>query len=232
MGDGATARMAAMLGDEKDAARFGARANAYRALIDPETHLARGRDSQGHWRTPFDPQTATSPLNNPGDYTEANAWQYSWTPALHDPQGLIEAMGGRATFTAMLDRFFTVQAARPDKFLGQEAMIGQYTHGNEPDQHVPWLYLRSDSPWKAAQEKRRRSCNHRRAHRCTTEHSSCCGLAYVSRLNAYSGCKQRDTTPSVCEPGGCIATVSGGHRHGTGCACWGLAASIAGSVAS
>ncbi len=155
VGDGATARMAAMLGDEKDAARFGARANAYRALIDPETHLARGRDSQGHWRTPFDPQTATSPLNNPGDYTEANAWQYSWTPALHDPQGLIEAMGGRATFTAMLDRFFTVQAARPDKFLGQEAMIGQYTHGNEPDQHVPWLYLRSDSPWKAAQTVRR-----------------------------------------------------------------------------
>ena len=155
VGDAATARMAAMLGDAKDAARFGTRALDYRKLIDPETHLARGRDSKGQWRTPFDPLTATSPLNHPGDYTEANAWQYSWTPALHDPQGLIDAMGGRAGFTKMLDRFFSVEASHPDKFLGQEAMIGQYTHGNEPDQHVPWLYLRSDTPWKAAQTVRR-----------------------------------------------------------------------------
>ena len=151
IGDAATARMAAMLGDKANAAKFASRAGDYKALIDPETHLARGRDSLGHWRTPFDPLTATSPLNNPGDYTEANAWQYSWTPALHDPQGLISAMGGRAQFTRMLDRFFSLSAANPDKYLGQEAMIGQYTHGNEPDQHAPWLYLWSDSPWKAPQ---------------------------------------------------------------------------------
>ncbi|WP_353228781.1 GH92 family glycosyl hydrolase [Novosphingobium sp.] len=154
IGDAATARMAAMLGDPAAATRFGTRAAAYRALIDPETHLARGRDSAGHWRTPFDPLTATSPLNNPGDYTEANAWQYSWTPALHDPAGLITAMGGRAAFTAMLDRFFGVTSTKADKYLGQEAMLGQYTHGNEPDQHVPWLYLWSDTPWKAAQTVR------------------------------------------------------------------------------
>lgn len=154
VGDAATARMAALLGDQADAARFAARAGAYRQLIDPDTHLARGKDSQGHWRTPFDPLTATSPLNNPGDYTEANAWQYSWTPALHDPEGLIAAMGGRTAFTSMLDRFFSLNAVNPDKYLGQEALIGQYTHGNEPDQHVPWLYLRSDTPWKAAQTVR------------------------------------------------------------------------------
>lgn len=154
VGDAAVAQMAALLGETAAASRFGERSRDYRALIDPETHLARGRDSAGHWRTPFDPLTATSPLNNPGDYTEANAWQYTWTPALHDPQGLIAAMGGRAQFTAMLDRFFATPAPHPDKFLGQEALIGQYTHGNEPDQHVPWLYLYSDTPWKAAQTVR------------------------------------------------------------------------------
>lgn len=145
IGDAATAKMAAMLGDTESAKRFGARANGYRALIDPETKLARGKDSNGAWRTPFDPLTATSPLNNPGDYTEANAWQYSWTPALHDVDGLVAAMGGRAAFTTMLDSFFSLPG-KESKFLGQEALIGQYAHGNEPSHHIAWLYAWSDRP--------------------------------------------------------------------------------------
>ncbi|OQW70401.1 MAG: hypothetical protein BVN33_17165 [Proteobacteria bacterium ST_bin13] len=145
IGDAATAKMAAMLGDTESAKRFGARANGYRALIDPETKLARGKDSKGAWRTPFDPLTATSPLNNPGDYTEANAWQYSWTPALHDVDGLVAAMGGRAAFTNMLDTFFSLPGEE-SKFLGQEALIGQYAHGNEPSHHIAWLYAWSDRP--------------------------------------------------------------------------------------
>ena len=56
--------------------------------------LPRGRDSAGNWRTPFDPLKPTSPLNNPGDYTEANAWQYTPTPALHDVEGFRELIGG------------------------------------------------------------------------------------------------------------------------------------------
>jgi predicted alpha-1,2-mannosidase len=116
-------------------------------LIDPETRLARGRDSKGHWRTPFDPLAPTSPLNNPGDYTEANAWQYTWTPALHDTQGLIEAWGGKAGLKAMLDRFFFgLSATKGAEYLGQEAMIGQYAHGNEPSHHIAWLYAFTDSP--------------------------------------------------------------------------------------
>ena len=106
IGDDAVARMATMLGDQATARRFARRAGAWRALIDPETRLARGKDSQGNWRTPFDPLMPTSPLNNPGDYTEANAWQYSWTPALFDPAGLRDAMGGAESFRTMLDRFF------------------------------------------------------------------------------------------------------------------------------
>jgi predicted alpha-1,2-mannosidase len=147
IGDDSTARMATMLGDDAAAVWFRERAGWWRSLIDPETRLARGRDSRGAWRTPFDPLMPTSPLNNPGDYTEANAWQYSWTPALHDPEGLIEAVGGRDAFLAMLDRFFFELTPHQGwAYLGQEAMIGQYAHGNEPSHHVAWLYAYTDAP--------------------------------------------------------------------------------------
>ncbi|OQW41146.1 MAG: hypothetical protein A4S12_09025 [Proteobacteria bacterium SG_bin5] len=154
--DDATARMAAMLGDREVAARFAQRAEAWRALMDPETRLARGRDGKGGWRTPFDPLTPTSPLNNPGDYTEANAWQYSWTPALFDPPGLNAAMGGPRDFRAMLDRFFfDLPPTKGAEYLGQEAMIGQYAHGNEPSHHIAWLYALTDRPWTGQQLVRR-----------------------------------------------------------------------------
>ena len=150
VGDASTAQMARMLGDTASAQRFGARSKSYCTLIDPDTRLARGKDSRGDWRTPFDPLAVTSPLNHPGDYTEANAWQYTWTPALHDADGLVAAMGGRAAFTRMLDTFFTLPSEE-SKFLGQEALIGQYAHGNEPSHHVAWLYAWSDRPARAPQ---------------------------------------------------------------------------------
>jgi predicted alpha-1,2-mannosidase len=147
IGDDATARMAAMLGETALAERFAARAGNWRKLVDPDTRLARGRDSTGGWRTPFDPMMPTSPLNNPGDYTEANAWQYSWTPAIHDPEGLIVAMGGREAFRRKLDTFFfDLKPLEGWAYLGQEAMIGQYAHGNEPSHHIAWLYAYTDRP--------------------------------------------------------------------------------------
>ena len=106
----------------------------------------RGKDSRGNWRSPFNPLLATSPMNNPGDYTEANAWQYFWTPALHDIDGMMQLLGGKKHFTAQLDSFFTIQAQNPNKHLGQEALIGQYAHGNEPSHHVAYLYSYSDKP--------------------------------------------------------------------------------------
>jgi len=108
----------------------------------------RGKDSAGRWREPFDPLVPNSPLNNPGDYTEANAWQYTATPALHDPLGFRELIGGKAALKAWLDRFFTTQVPNPDKHLGQEALIGQYAHGNEPSHHIAWLYAFTDAPHK------------------------------------------------------------------------------------
>ena len=146
--DDAAARLARALGDSATADRFAGRAQAWKALVDPQTRLPRGRDSGGGWRTPFDPLKPTSPLNNPGDYTEANAWQYAWTPALADPRGLIAAVGGKAAFADMLDRFFSLPSTQGGEYLGQEAMIGQYAHGNEPDHHVAWLYAYTDRPWR------------------------------------------------------------------------------------
>jgi predicted alpha-1,2-mannosidase len=87
-------------------------------------------------------------LNNPGDYTEANAWQYTLTPALQDPDGLTALMGGPNALGDWLDRFFTTAMPNADKHLGQEAMIGQYAHGNEPSHHIAYLYAFTDTPWK------------------------------------------------------------------------------------
>lgn len=154
--DDATARLAAALGDTAAAERLRSRAGLWRKTLDPETGLPRGRDSRGRWRTPFDPLTPTSPLNNPGDYTEANAWQYLWTPALHDAEGLTAALGGPSGLRARLDRFFFgLPHTEGAAFLGQEAMIGQYAHGNEPSHHVAWLYAYTDRPWTGQRLVRR-----------------------------------------------------------------------------
>jgi predicted alpha-1,2-mannosidase len=147
-GDDAVARVARALGDSATAERFAQRAQSYRQLFDRQTMTMRGKDSAGRWREPFDPLVPTSPLNNPGDYTEANAWQYTATPALHDPLGFRELLGGKAALEAWLDRFFSTEVPNPDKHLGQEALIGQYAHGNEPSHHIAWLYAFTDAPQK------------------------------------------------------------------------------------
>lgn len=147
IGDDALARVATQKNSEA-AAFFRQRANSYRKLYDAQTKLMRGRNSNGQWRTPFDPLKPTSPMNNPGDYTEANAWQYSLTPALHDPEGLQLLIGGPDAFAQWLDTFFTVQGDGDNKHLGQEAMIGQYAHGNEPSHHIAYLYAFTPRPWQ------------------------------------------------------------------------------------
>lgn len=144
--DWCVTEMARKLNQPEIAHRFSIRAAYYKNLFDPGTHFFRGRDTSGNWRTPFNPLMATSPLNNPGDYTEANAWQYFWTPAQYDLSGIIQLLGGKAAFTQKLDSFFTTNAEHPNKFLGQEAMIGQYAHGNEPSHHVIYLYAFSQYP--------------------------------------------------------------------------------------
>jgi predicted alpha-1,2-mannosidase len=144
--DWCVARMALNLGDTSTARTFTKRSGYYQNLYDPTTRMFRGKDTKGKWRTPFDPLKATSPMNNPGDYTEANAWQYFWTPAQYDIEGMKTLLGGTRAFTKQLNDFFTIETPNPDKFLGQEAMIGQYAHGNEPSHHIVYLYAYSDQP--------------------------------------------------------------------------------------
>ena len=144
--DWCVAQMASNLNKKHEESVFIKRAHYYKNLFDTETKLFRGKDTNGNFRTPFYPLIATSPMNNPGDYTEANAWQYFWTPAQYDIDGIKKLLGGTVQFTKKLDEFFTLQSTNPNKFLGQEAMIGQYAHGNEPSHHIAYLYAFSDSP--------------------------------------------------------------------------------------
>ena len=108
----------------------------------------RGRATDGRWREPFDPMKATSPLNNPGDYTEANAFQYTLTPGLHDPDGLVALLGGPHGAGDWIDQFFETSGPAGDKYLGQEGVLGQYAQGNEPSHHIAYLYAWTDRPWR------------------------------------------------------------------------------------
>jgi predicted alpha-1,2-mannosidase len=149
--DDAASRLFRLWGEVPESEFFARRAQNYRQLWDTATQLLRGRSSAGGWRTPFDSLTATSPLNNPGDYTEANAMQYLWTPAQYDHEGLVELLGDSASMERKLDRFFAVPARNPQRYLGQEAMMGQYAHGNEPSHHVAYLYALVGRPDKTAE---------------------------------------------------------------------------------
>lgn len=145
------ALMADKMGKKDVAAAYYKKATYYKNLYDSTTRQMRGRNSKGAWREPFNPLMATSPMNNPGDYTEANAWQYLWTPAQYDIEGMKSLLGGTERFTRQLDDFFTIHALNPNKHLGQEAMIGQYAHGNEPSHHIAYLYQFSSKPWRTAE---------------------------------------------------------------------------------
>lgn len=142
------ALMADKMGKKAITATYYKRAGYYKNIYDSSIRQMRGKSSKGYWRTPFNPLTATSPMNNPGDYTEANAWQYFWTPAQYDVKGIQKLLGGKKNFTDQLDSFFTIKAINPNKHLGQEAMIGQYAHGNEPSHHIAYLYAYTDEPDK------------------------------------------------------------------------------------
>ncbi|MDD7888079.1 GH92 family glycosyl hydrolase [Flavivirga sp. 57AJ16] len=122
----------------------------YKNLYDSEHKLMRGKDSNGNWRTPF------SPFDWGGDFTEGNSWHYSWS-VFHDMQGLIDLMGGQEVFVSQLDKVFSLPPIFGDKYYGgviheiremQIADMGQYAHGNQPIQHMIYLYNYGGQPWK------------------------------------------------------------------------------------
>ena len=147
--DWCAARMARGLGHEDDAAFFEKRAGYWRNVFDPETHLMRARNSKGEWETPFDPLRVAH-WKTGGAYTEGNAWQYTWH-VLQDPEGLMEAMGGREAFVAKLDTLFALDGDLGDgEKVDVSGLIGQYAHGNEPSHHIIYLYSLAGESDKAA----------------------------------------------------------------------------------
>jgi predicted alpha-1,2-mannosidase len=122
----------------------------YKNLFDPQTGLMRGKNKDGKFQSPFNPFKW-------GDaFTEGNSWHYTWS-VFHDVQGLIDLMGGKQKFTAKLDSVFSLPPVFDDSYYGeviheiremQIAGMGQYAHGNQPIQHMIYLYNYSGEPWK------------------------------------------------------------------------------------
>ncbi|CDC56330.1 putative alpha-1 2-mannosidase [Phocaeicola coprophilus CAG:333] len=141
--DYAAADMARRMGKTEDAAYFSKRADFYKNLFDPTTKFMRPRKSDGTWKSPFDPTQAAHAESNGGDYTEGNAWQYTWH-VQHDVPGLIALLGGEEAFTNKLDSLFTVELRT--QLADVTGLIGNYAHGNEPSHHVTYLYTLAGKP--------------------------------------------------------------------------------------
>ena len=136
---------------KKEQELFARRALNYKNLFDPETKLMRGKNENGEFMAPF------SPLKWGDAFTEGNSWHYSWS-VFHDPQGLIDLMGGKEDFVMMLDSVFAVPPLFDDSYYGgviheiREMTVmnmGNYAHGNQPIQHMIYLYDYAGEPWKA-----------------------------------------------------------------------------------
>ncbi|WP_207423270.1 GH92 family glycosyl hydrolase [Desertivirga brevis] len=130
---------------------YAKRSQNYKNLFDPETNLMRGKNKDGSFQRPF------NPLKWGDAFTEGNSWHYSWS-VFHDINGLMQLMGGKEKFTQMLDSVFTMPPLFDDSYYGgviheiremQIANMGQYAHGNQPIQHMIYLYNYSGTPWKA-----------------------------------------------------------------------------------
>lgn len=130
--------------------RFAKRNQNYRNLFDPSTKLMRGKNKDGRFQSPFNPFKW-------GDaFTEGNSWHYTWS-VFHDVKGLSDLMGGNAMFARMLDSVFTLPPVFDDSYYGsviheiremQIMNMGQYAHGNQPIQHMIYLYNYAGQPWK------------------------------------------------------------------------------------
>ncbi|UIJ47434.1 GH92 family glycosyl hydrolase [Sphingomonas cannabina] len=149
--DFAISRLAEALGKTEDAKLYASRAQNYRKLYDAQSGWMRGRNQDGSWATPFNPFKW-------GDaFTEGNSTHYSWS-VMQDVQGLIDLMGGDKPFVDRLDSIFTMPPVFDESYYGQviheirEMQIvnmGQYAHGNQPIQHMIYLYDWAGAPWKA-----------------------------------------------------------------------------------
>ena len=130
--------------------KWESRSGNWRNVFDPSHNLMRGRNKDGSFQEPF------SPYKWGGAFTEGNSWHYTWS-VFHDVDGLSDAMGGREEFVRMLDSVFVVPPIYDDSYYGyriheitemQVANMGNYAHGNQPAQHMIYLYDWAGQPWK------------------------------------------------------------------------------------
>jgi len=147
--DYCAAQFAKALGKDADAAYFARRADNYKNVFCPETKFMRGRDSKGEWRTPFDPMKLNHGEHSGYDYTEGNAWQYTWH-VQHDPEGLIKLIGGKEAAAEKLNTLFKLESKVEGSgfVLDVSGLIGQYAHGNEPSHHTAYLFDFAGAPWR------------------------------------------------------------------------------------
>lgn len=145
------AQMAKSLGDNQLAETYYKKSLNYKKLFDPTTNLMRGKNKDGQFQTPF------NPLKWGDAFTEGNSLHYTWS-VFHDVQGLIDLMGGDNEFVGMLDGVFNMPPDFDDSYYGftiheiremQIMNMGNYAHGNQPIQHMIYLYNYAKQPWKA-----------------------------------------------------------------------------------
>lgn len=150
------AAMAEKLNKPELSERFYKQSKNYEKLFDPETKWMRGKNEDGTFQSPF------NPLKWGDAFTEGNSLHYSWS-VFHDIQGLINLMGGNEDFTKMLDNVFTMPPKFDDSYYGftiheiremQIVNMGNYAHGNQPIQHMIYLYNYANQPWKAQEKVR------------------------------------------------------------------------------
>ena len=143
--DWTIARMARQMGKDDIAKTFDKRAGNWRNSFDAASGWLRARKADGTFRTPFDPTA----INYGSDYTEGNAWQYSWFVP-QDQAGLFGMLGGDAKVVAKLDAMFDFDNSKLNYSHAEDisGLIGQYIHGNEPSHHVAYLYAYAGAPWR------------------------------------------------------------------------------------
>lgn len=135
---------------ESEIGIYAERAMNYKNVFDPSSNLMRGKNEDGTFQSPF------SPFKWGDAFTEGNSWHYTWS-VFHDIQGLADLMGGNEVFAQMLDSVFVVPPVFDESYYGQviheirEMQImnmGNYAHGNQPIQHMIYLYNYAGQPWK------------------------------------------------------------------------------------
>ncbi len=175
--DASIAKAAAKLGDKETADYFAKRSKSYSYYLDPETKFMRGRFEDGSWRTPFDPYFAN---HTTSDYTEGNAWQYTWMVP-HDLEGLTSLMGGADSLVAKLDSTFEADTELDaEASVDMSGLIGQYVHGNEPSHHAVYFYTMLGRPEKAADRLREIMTT-----LYTIEPDGICGNEDVGQMSAW-----------------------------------------------